>query len=40
MLATRGPDGALPEILGLPADHPLVGLVLAEYRGWSPPGPA
>jgi len=40
-LKSEGPETAIPGILGLPAGHPLVAVVLSEFRGWeSPPGAA
>lgn len=34
-LAANGADAALPAILGLPPDHPLVARVAAAYEAWS-----
>ena len=33
-LETQGPEGAIPSILGLGDDHPLVALVVEEYLAW------
>jgi mannitol-1-phosphate 5-dehydrogenase len=34
-LKTEGPGKAIPDILGVPSAHPLVGLVLTRYRCWA-----
>jgi len=35
-LEVAGPALAIPDILGLPPDHPLIDRVLARYRAWPP----
>jgi mannitol-1-phosphate 5-dehydrogenase len=39
-LLSEGPLQAIPAILDLPADHPLVGLAVTAYEGWVAPAPA
>jgi len=36
-LEAQGPEGAIPGILGLGDDHPLVALVVEEYLAWRSP---
>jgi len=36
-LEVQRPEQAVADILGLPPDHPLVALVVGEYRGWTAP---